>query len=421
VVRKEYFGALVFDRQRGEYIPFDQDAVLLFEAASQRPMEEIFENVKDRLNRASFDTFHQLCRSIDLIDENGRLNGTFVADRRHPNMLSAPLRVHLAITNECGMRCRHCYLDTRDPLPNELSFAEIQKILDEMADMGACQLHIGGGEPFLRADLPRIVAHARARGLVVSLSTTATAVNRAVAKKMADLGLKSLRVSFDGGAEKSYDYHRNVKGAYRKAVRGIKTLREVFDKTPITMHTTLMKSNSSELLALAKLVQKMRLDVWSVDFVKPVGYASEAPQVWLSREEGEDIYRRITKMMETHPVTLKMAHFPYKGPRQQPVMGYYCLGANLFAQISPTGSVAPCSYTCRPFPAGNVRRKPLQEIWVTSDIIRKFRGSVSGPTACGFCMKTVANSVDPKAYEKGAFVMPTASDEALQTAATTAS
>lgn len=405
MARKEYFGALVFDRERGDYIPFDQDAVVLFEAATREPMESLFDRLQGRLNRASFDTFLQLCRSIDLITADGRFNGTFVAGRAVPGLMSAPLRVQLAVTNECPLHCRHCSQDTRDPFPNELSLSEIRKLIDEMADLGTCQLHLGGGEPFMRNDLLAIVGHARERGLSVSLSTTATSVSRVTVKKLAELGLKSVRVSLDGAAEKSYDYQRGVKGAYRKAMRGIKTLREVLDKTPIVLHSTLMKSNKPELLALSKLVEKLQLDSWSVDFLKPVGYAADAPNLWLSAEEGEDVTRRIGKIAESTHLPVRVAHFPFKGGRIAPVMGYHCLGANLYCYVSANGSVSPCSFTGRQFPAGNLRRKSLHEIWVQSDIFRKFRSAVAGPHACTACMKAATASVDAATWEKNAFVM----------------
>lgn len=410
LVRKEHFGALVYDRERGDYIPFDADAATLFAHARERPIDDAYPLIEQRLSRQSFETFVQLCRSIDLLDAEGRLAGEFAIERPLPGMLSAPLRVHLQITNQCLMRCRHCSQDTRDPLPNELSLEEIKRLLDEMADMGTCQVTLAGGEPFLRPDLLQIVRHARGRGLSVSLSTTGTSVNRVLAKKIAELGLKSVRVSFDGAAEKSYDYYRGVKGAYRKAMRGLKTLRELFPKTPIVLHTTLMRPNTSELLALARLVQKLGLNTWSLDFLKPVGLGAEQRGLWLASNEGEDVVRRLGKIVESFDVPLKMAHFPYKGPNPSgsTVFGYRCQGANLFTFISANGSVAPCSFTCRPFPAGNIRRKTLHEIWSDSEMFRRFRQGVAGPEACGFCMKAASATVPGTKTDDQAFVMPTA-------------
>jgi radical SAM protein with 4Fe4S-binding SPASM domain len=412
VARKEHFGALVYDRERGDYIPFDDDATTLFQGARERPIAELYPQFEERLTRQSFETFVQLCRSIELLDAGGRYNGTFVAPRPLPGMLSAPLRVHLQITNQCLLRCRHCSQDTRDPLPNELSLEEIQKLFDEMAELGTCQVNLGGGEPFLRPDLLQIVRHARSRGLSVSISTTGTSVNRVLARKIAELGLKSIRVSFDGAAEKSYDYYRGLKGSYRKAMRGIKTLREVFAKTPIALHTTLMRPNASEILALARLVSKLGLNSWSLDFVKPVGIGAETPNLWLSAEEGDELFKKLGKITETTNVPLKMAHFPYKGQQSgSQAFGYRCLGANLFVFVSANGSVAPCSFTCRQFPAGNIRRKSLRQIWAESEMFRKFRQGVAGPQACAFCMRSASASVPDVKYDAHAFVMPTATAE----------
>lgn len=384
----------------------------MFEGAVKRPVSALYSALEERLTRQSFETFVQLCRSIELFDKDGRFTGQFVAPRPVRNMLSAPLRVHLAVTNQCMLRCKHCSQDTRDALPNELALEEMQRLFDEMADLGVCQLNLGGGEPFLRPDILQIVRHARLKGLSVSISTTAMSINRVLAKKLAELGLKSLRVSFDGSAEKSYDYYRGVKGSYRKAVRGIKTLREIFDKTPIVLHTTLMRQNVSEILTLARLVQKLGLNSWSVDFVRPLGYAAEQPGVWLGKEEGDDLYKKLGKMAETLNVPLKMAHFPYRGPqRGNEVLGYRCLGANLYCYISSNGSVAPCSFTCRHFPAGNIRRKSLLDIWIDSELFRRFRQGVSRPEGCGFCMRAAAASVPNLSYEAHAFIMPTASTD----------
>ncbi|MHB2020106.1 MAG: radical SAM protein [Candidatus Xenobia bacterium] len=408
--RKESFGSLVYDRERNDYIPFDQDATTIFEESLKRPLPEIFEQMENRLNKQSFDTFIELCRSIELMNEDGKFTGEFVTPKPLPNILSAPLRVHLTITSECPLRCRHCSQETRDPYPNELSLEEIQKLLDEMSEMGCCEVSIGGGEPFMRNDLLPIITYARHKGISVSLSTTATAVSRVVAKKIAEVGLKSIRVSFDGSTEKSYDYYRGKKGSYRKAVRGIKTLREIFDKTPITLHTTLMKSNMTEILTLARMVQKLRLNVWSVDYIKPVGFASDAKALWLTKEEAADAYKNLTKIVDNTNIKMEMAHFPFRAQRKSTFLGFSCLGANLYAYVAANGQVGPCSFTARTSPAGNLRQKSLRELWTTSENFRKFRAFVSGNEGCARCMKLVTTNLNGAAEmaEKNCFVMPTA-------------
>jgi len=68
-------------------------------------------------------------------------------------MVAAPFLVSYAITRRCNLKCRHCYSDAReDPLPDELSFGEAKKLLNDLADWGIKLLIFDGGEPLLRED-----------------------------------------------------------------------------------------------------------------------------------------------------------------------------------------------------------------------------------------------------------------------------
>jgi len=67
-------------------------------------------------------------------------------------------------TNRCNFRCSFCEASAGDALPDELSTAEAEALIDEIAAMGA-RLVISGGEPLMREDLPRLLQHARQREL----------------------------------------------------------------------------------------------------------------------------------------------------------------------------------------------------------------------------------------------------------------
>src|SRR6187549_1841511 len=73
-------------------------------------------------------------------------------------------RVHtslrISVTDRCNIRCFYC-------MPNEnvkfrprneiLSFEEIERFVRVVAQMGVHRLRLTGGEPLVRADLPRLV------------------------------------------------------------------------------------------------------------------------------------------------------------------------------------------------------------------------------------------------------------------------
>jgi len=416
VGRKEYFGSLIYDRERGDYIPFDWDATYIFEESLKSNLDTVFKKMDGRLTLQSFQTFVQLCQSIELLDAQGRFTGEMLPNPPAPNILSAPLRVHLTVTNECQLRCRHCSQKSRDALPGELTLEELQRLFDDLAASGVQEVTIAGGEPFAREDILPIVLYARQKGLNVNLSTTGLFISRVTAKKLAEVGLKSIRVSFDGATEKSYDYFRGKKGAYRRAMRGIKAIREIFEKTPITIHTTIMKQNMSELLTLARMVQKLRCDTWSVDYVKPQGFAAQESRIWLTREESETVFKALSRIAENSSVRIEMAHFPYRTQRKVIYRGFGCVGANLYCYISSQGNVAPCSFTIDYFPAGNVRKSSIKEIWQTSDAFKKFRG-FPGNETCHKCdyfsscrggcrIRAIMATQNGSAIDPNCFVMP---------------
>ena len=86
--------------------------------------------------------------------------------------LGRPLRdLRISVTDRCNFRCRYCmpaelfgeryaFL----PEPEILSFEEIERLARLFVRLGAKKLRLTGGEPLLRADLPRWSAARRAPG-----------------------------------------------------------------------------------------------------------------------------------------------------------------------------------------------------------------------------------------------------------------
>ena len=91
-----------------------------------------------------------------------------------------PLRdLRISVTDRCNFRCRYCM--PREvfgadfvflPRDQILSFEEIARIADIAAGLGVRKVRLTGGEPLLRAELPRLVAMlAEVPGLEVALTT----------------------------------------------------------------------------------------------------------------------------------------------------------------------------------------------------------------------------------------------------------
>lgn len=385
-VREEYFGSLIYDREKRDYIPFDAEGTAVFrETAAGMPISEVYESFCSKKNsRQSFDTFVNLCRSIGLLDENGVFDGRFIPAAADPEAgcLSAPLRVHLQITNECPMKCRHCSQHSREPLDNELTSREIFALLDEMAQTGVQEITLGGGEPFCKDELIGIVAKASAVGVVPSISASGLLVSRASAKKLAESGVKQVRISFDGSSEKTYDYYRG-KGTYRRAIRGIKTIREIFD-CPLVIHSVIMKPNMGELLSLFKAVQKLDADVWSVDFFRPSGSAGTLSNFMLTPDDAALVIKTLRRFSETSGMKIRMPARPCGSSSSKLFSGFGCPAGRMSCFIDSRGNVKPCSFFPQSYVAGNIRSAPLKKIWLEGAAFRELR-DLKGNDTCLSC------------------------------------
>jgi len=381
--RREFFGSLFYDYERGDYIPFDWDATNIFELAPTNSLDEVAEKIKERVSKQSFLTFIKLCQSIGLFDDNSKMAGELLPFQPVQNRLSAPLRVHLQLTNKCDLECRHCSQDTREALPNELTIEEIFKLIDEMASIGTFEMVIGGGDPFLREeDLLKTVKYATEKKVNVYISTTSLFVGRVFAKRLAAFPIKGFRVSFDGSTEKSFDYQRG-KGAFRRVVRSIKILRELFD-CPISIHTVLMKTNYTEILSFIKAVQKLKCNAWSVDFAKSIGYAKDNRKVLMEPQQVRETLRLIQKVSKNTSVPIELRHLPFQSRGKRIYKGFGCAGGNLNCWIDAAGNVAPCSFLRQQYTAGNIRKNSLKDIWLYSANFELFRNISTNPT-CREC------------------------------------
>jgi radical SAM protein with 4Fe4S-binding SPASM domain len=134
-----------------------------------------------------------------------------------------------------------------------MSGADAAAMLRDIAAFGAPALLISGGEPLIRPDVFELIEEARGLGLPVTLSTNGTLVSEAVARRLADLGVRYVGISIDGiGA--THDAFRGRRGAFERSLRGIRALRRSGVKAGVRV--TLSPAAISSLDDLLDLVER---------------------------------------------------------------------------------------------------------------------------------------------------------------------
>jgi radical SAM protein with 4Fe4S-binding SPASM domain len=162
------------------------------------------------------------------------------------------------ITRACNLKCVHCYNDSGSTsADDELSTAEAKEVLRDLADFGVPSVLFSGGEPLLRKDLLGLMDYARQLGLRTVISTNGTLITEDAAQSIQGVGVSYVGISLDGVGAVN-DRFRGVKGAFDKAVQGIRNCQNAGVR--IGLRLTLTQRNVQDLEALFDFFERQNIE-----------------------------------------------------------------------------------------------------------------------------------------------------------------
>ena len=183
------------------------------------------------------------------------------------------------VTSVCNARCAHCFYPINAG-KNELTLEEIEKLTRTLPPIRL--LLIGGGEPFLRRDLPEIIRlyFERTGFFTCSIPTNGfgpeeiAAATERICGFSPDLSF-GVTVSIDGFRE-YHDHVRRVPGLYDRAVETLTTLLALARRTPnltVGVTTVFMRDNQKEFEAFCDFVyETYRPHQHSVNLIRGEAY-----------------------------------------------------------------------------------------------------------------------------------------------------
>lgn len=157
-------------------------------------------------------------------------------------------------TRACNLTCRHCYASAgAEPAADELTTQEGFELIDQLEELNVPVLLLSGGEPLIRPDVFDLIAYAREKGIRVTLSTNGTLIDKKVARKLKDLGVSYVGISLDG-LEETNDRFRGQKGAFKRALKGIRNCLELDQK--VGLRFTITRANYQDIPGIFKLLEQ---------------------------------------------------------------------------------------------------------------------------------------------------------------------
>jgi Fe-coproporphyrin III synthase len=159
------------------------------------------------------------------------------------------------MTKRCNLKCVHCYAfaEGEGVRKGELSTEEGKTFLKDLAAFGVPVILFSGGEPLLREDLPELIDYAVKLGMRAVISTNGTLITEEKARIFSRFSLSYIGVSLDGIGQVN-DAFRGVRGAYEKAIEGIRNAKKAGIK--VGLRFTINKRNYKEIPAVFDLIEK---------------------------------------------------------------------------------------------------------------------------------------------------------------------
>lgn len=179
-----------------------------------------------------------------------------------------PVYLVFFVTNKCNSKCKTCFLwKNLNWNEKELSLEEIEKTSKSMDKL--LWLHLSGGEPFLRDDLPQICSIFYKNNKVRNIGIpTNCLLPEIISKKTSEI-LKlcpdaklNIILSLDG-LENTHDKIRGVKGNFQKFLQTLKELNKIkseFKNLSIRVCTVICDENIEEIPELMSFVKSLNVD-----------------------------------------------------------------------------------------------------------------------------------------------------------------
>ncbi len=311
-----------------------------------------------------------------------------------------PMLVYWEMTQACGLACRHCRAEAMpSPHPLELNHAESRDLLRQIAAFGDPLPHLilTGGDPLQRTDLLELVDDARALGLDVSITPSATQnLTRDVLTQFKAHGIQSLGLSLDGSTAQRHEAVRGVPGCFDWTVRAAR-LAEEFD-LPIQVNTLVSQETDDDLPAVYDLLQTFKVMRWSLFFLIAVGRGKVLQEV--TPERGEELMNWVYDLARVAPFAIKTTEAPsYRRialnrmraegmpPEQiQRTSVYHGFGirdGHGIMFVSNTGDIHPAGFL--PLAAGNVRKTDLAETYRRSPLFLDLHNPGALKGKCSRC------------------------------------
>jgi MoaA/NifB/PqqE/SkfB family radical SAM enzyme len=270
----------------------------------------------------------------------------------HKFFRTQPVSAMFRITTRCNLLCSFCLI--KNFRISEMTTKKKLGLIDELDRMGLAYLTVSGGEPLMVKDFEQIAQKIGRSGIVTSLNTNGTLVNRQNALILAR-NFDIIRISVDGDKE-THEKIRGSKGSHAKALKAIEYLMSVNNrKAKVCAHMVLTNEH----------------------YEKQTGYVSDISRFCDSVSVMPEIDPRSNKNNLSSIKTKNIGQTLYPDNPSLDAGKRFCDAGKLYFQILPNGNITPCANIVNKWVMGNVCDSKISEILKNEIDLRSCPGCYS--------------------------------------------
>jgi pyrroloquinoline quinone biosynthesis protein E len=298
-----------------------------------------------------------------------------------------PYTLVAELTYRCPLQCPYCSNPVNfQAMREELSTEQWCKTFSEAADLGVVQLHLSGGEPVVRKDLPDLIRHARRCDLYTNLITGGTLLNEENLRQFRDCGLDHVQLSVQDTERETADLIAGAR-SYDKKLAVAALIKQL--GFPLTVNVVLHRFNIDHVPQL--IAQAAELGAQRVELANTQYYAwalanrNALMPTRAQRDRAEKIARE-ARARYRGTMEIAFVQVDYFSSEPKACMGGW---ARTYMCITPSGEVLPC-HAAHVIPGlhfDSVRQQSLTTIWQQSPALNAFRGDAWMQEPCRSCPK----------------------------------
>lgn len=253
IQHKDYYLAIATDLARWLVLKNDKQLHILNALIDGSSIEDVLDKFRNSQE--------------DVLDVLTQIEATGIETLQKKSIFSNT-RLHLHLTNQCNLRCPHCYMASGVAFDDELTTKEIKDLCANFRSVGGTHVSLTGGEPTIRSDFLEIVEYIHHLGMKSSVFSNGILWDEERVQRISTYNIEGVQISVDGYDEPTNSVVRGP-GVFEQALKAIDLLisHRIYVKIAVTAPYEILKDHQSEYVSFFKgLIEKYGYDALEVNF-----------------------------------------------------------------------------------------------------------------------------------------------------------